>query len=80
MDPRRYDDNGDSLNNVVVIARKSDKSSIDGYGAPDEFLNKISSLFGTQVFKGKRCFWLPFMLQLGACHAIVWVANARFSL
>ena len=36
----RYDDNGDALNNVVVIARKSDKSSIDGYGAPDEFLNQ----------------------------------------
>ena len=40
---------------MVVIARKSDKSSIDGYGAPDEFLNKISSLFGTQVFKGEHC-------------------------
>lgn len=38
---------------VTVIQRKSDKSSIEGYGAPDEFLNKISNLLGEQVFKGR---------------------------
>ena len=56
---------------MVVIARKSDKSSIDGYGAPDEFLNKISSLFGTQVFKGAclsqkaLSIWGKFQVQSG---------------
>lgn len=49
----RYEDNGDSLNNVVVVARKADKSSIEGYGSPDEFLNKISPLLGEQVFSGE---------------------------
>ncbi|CAL5221090.1 g3219 [Coccomyxa viridis] len=48
----RYEDNGDSLNNVVVVARKSDKNSIEGYGSPDDFLNKISPLLGEQVFSG----------------------------
>ena len=49
----RYEDNGDSLNNVVVVARKADKSSIEGYGSPDEFLTKISPLLGEQVFSGE---------------------------
>lgn len=38
---------------VTVIARKSDKSSIDQYGAPDEFLDSIKNLLGEQVFKGE---------------------------
>ena len=50
----RYEDNGDSLNNVVVISRKADKGSIEGYGPPEEFLNKISSLLGKQVFVGMQ--------------------------
>ena len=50
----RYEDNGDTVNNVVVLTRKSDKSSIEGYGSPDEFLNKISSMLGTQVFSGGK--------------------------
>ena len=48
----RYEDNGDSVNHVVVISRKADKGSIEGYGSPEEFLNKISSLLGKQVFVG----------------------------
>ena len=50
----RYEDNGDSVNHVVVISRKADKGSIEGYGSPEEFLNKISSLLGKQVFVGGR--------------------------
>jgi len=49
----RYEDNGDSVNHVVVISRKADKGSIEGYGSPEEFLNKISSLLGKQVFVGE---------------------------
>ncbi|EIE25006.1 oxygen evolving enhancer 2 of photosystem II [Coccomyxa subellipsoidea C-169] len=49
----RYEDNGDNLNHVTVITRKSDKSSIDQYGAPDEFLNSIKNLLGEQTFKGE---------------------------
>ena len=52
----RYEDNGDSVNHVVVISRKADKGSIEGYGSPEEFLNKISSLLGKQVFVGGQNF------------------------
>ena len=38
---------------MVVVAKPSDKSSIEGYGGPDAFLNSIASMFGTQVFKGE---------------------------
>ena len=68
----RYEDNGDSLNNVVVVAKPSDKSSIEGYGGPDAFLNSISSMFGTQVFKGEAAvgmFW-PHHVGSGSMHAL----------
>lgn len=49
-----YEDNGDAVNHVDVIARKSTASSIDGYGAPDKFLNEvIRPLLGEQVFAGE---------------------------
>ena len=49
-----YEDNGDAVNHVDVIARKSTASSIDGYGAPDKFLNEIvRPLLGEQVFMGE---------------------------
>lgn len=49
----RYEDNGDNLNHVTVITRRSDKNSIEQYGPPDEFLNSIKNLLGEQVFKGE---------------------------
>ena len=48
----RYEDNGDAVNNLVVIAQKTDKNSITGYGGPDKFLNEFSYLLGKQVFAG----------------------------
>ena len=49
-----YEDNGDAVNHVDVIARKSTASSIDGYGAPDKFLNEVvRPLLGEQVFAGE---------------------------
>jgi len=48
-----YEDNGDAVNHVDVIARKATASSIDGYGAPDKFLNEVvRPLLGEQVFSG----------------------------
>ena len=59
--PRRYEDNGDSVNNLTVIVQKTDKTSIEQYGAPDKFLGDVSFLLGEQVFKGARrargCTW-----------------------
>ena len=49
---RRYEDNGDAVNNLVVISQKTDKNSITGYGGPDKFLNEFSYLLGKQVFAG----------------------------
>jgi photosystem II oxygen-evolving enhancer protein 2 len=49
-----YEDNGDAVNHVDVIARKASASSIDGYGAPDKFLNEVvRPLLGEQVFAGE---------------------------
>ena len=52
--PRRYEDNGDSVNNLTVIVQKTDKTSIEQYGAPDKFLGDVSFLLGEQTFKGAR--------------------------
>jgi len=49
----RYEDNFDAVNNLVVIKQKTDKSSIDGYGKPEEFLNQFSYLLGKQSYAGK---------------------------
>jgi hypothetical protein len=49
----RYEDNGDAVNNLVVISQKTDKNSITGYGGPDKFLNEFSYLLGKQVFSGE---------------------------
>lgn len=49
-----YEDNGDAVNHVDVIARKTSSGSIDGYGAPDKFLNEVvRPLLGEQVFAGE---------------------------
>lgn len=50
----RYEDNGDAVNNVVVIKTPSSKSSVDAYGSQDAFLKELQSLglFGKQAFSG----------------------------
>jgi len=49
-----YEDNGDAVNHVDVIARKSASGSIDGYGAPDKFLNEVvRPLLGEQSYTGE---------------------------
>jgi hypothetical protein len=49
---RRYEDNFDAVNNLTIISQNADKGSIDGYGSPEQFLDKISYLFGKQTFTG----------------------------
>lgn len=49
----RYEDNFDAVNNVTILSLPSDKGAIDGYGAPDKFLEQVSYLFGKQTFTGK---------------------------
>jgi hypothetical protein len=48
-----YEDNGDAVNNVVVLSQPTSKGSIDDFGAPDKFLESIGFLFGRQAFSGE---------------------------
>merc|ERR1719298_295728 len=49
----RYEDNFDAVNNLVVIKEKTDKSRIDDFGTPEQFLNSFSFLLGQQSYAGK---------------------------
>merc|ERR1719298_34956 len=49
----RYEDNFDAVNNLVVIEEKTDKSRIDDFGTPEQFLNSFSFLLGQQSYAGK---------------------------
>lgn len=50
----RYEDNGDAVNNFVVIKVPSSKGSIDAYGSQEAFLQEIQSfgLLGKQAYTG----------------------------
>eukprot|EP01025_Chloroclados_australasicus_P026829 TRINITY_DN2664_c0_g1_i1.p1 TRINITY_DN2664_c0_g1~~TRINITY_DN2664_c0_g1_i1.p1 ORF type:complete len:280 (-),score=48.67 TRINITY_DN2664_c0_g1_i1:361-1200(-) len=50
----RYEDNGDAVNNLVVIKLPSQKSSIEQYGSPEQFLGELQNigLFGKQAYTG----------------------------
>merc|ERR1711977_671772 len=49
----RYEDNFDAVNNLVVIKEKTDKSRIEDYGGPEQFLNSFPFLLGKQSYSGK---------------------------
>lgn len=49
----RYEDNGDSVNNLNVLVKQVGKGSITELGDPKAFLEKINYLFGDQVFTGQ---------------------------
>jgi len=49
----RYEDNFDAVNFVSILSQPTDKGSIDGYGAPEKFLESVQYLFGKQTFAGQ---------------------------
>merc|ERR1719428_17023 len=49
----RYEDNFDAVNNLVVIKEKTDKTRIEDYGGPEQFLNSFSFLLGQQMYAGQ---------------------------
>lgn len=58
----RYEDNFDAVNNLTVLCQTADKGSIDGYGSPEQFLDKVGYLFGKQTFTGAigwMLWWFP---------------------
>ena len=48
----RYEDNFDAVNNLIVLKEQTDKSNIEGFGSPDQFLNTYSFLLGQQSYSG----------------------------
>ena len=51
--PPRYEDNGDAVNNIIVLTQPTSKGSIEDFGAPDKFLENVAFLFGRQSFAGE---------------------------
>jgi hypothetical protein len=51
-----YEDNFDAVNFVSILSQPTDKGSIDGYGAPEKFLESVQYLFGKQTFAGACVF------------------------
>jgi hypothetical protein len=49
----RYEDNGDSVNSLLVIVKPTDKKSIEDFGTPDKFLADNGYLLGEQTFTGE---------------------------
>jgi hypothetical protein len=48
----RYEDNGDAVNNLVVIVKPTGNKSMSDFGSPSQFLQDNSNLLGEQVFSG----------------------------
>merc|ERR1712070_1192877 len=58
----RYEDNFDAVNNLVVIKEKTDKSRVEDFGSPEQFLNSFSFLLGQQMYAGQtmsECGFAP---------------------
>ena len=51
----RYEDNGDAVNNLVVIAKQTGNKSIEDFGSPDKFLSDNANLMGEDVWRGVLC-------------------------
>eukprot|EP00951_Prasinocladus_malaysianus_P027642 scaffold249067_cov38-Prasinocladus_malaysianus.AAC.1 len=49
----RYEDNFDAVNNLLVTVTKTDKSSIEDFGAPENFLRSVTYLLGQQSYAGQ---------------------------
>lgn len=48
----RYEDNGDAVNNLLVITKQTGNKSIEDFGSPDKWLQENSKLLGEDVWKG----------------------------
>lgn len=51
----RYEDNGDAVNNLLVICKSTGNKSIEDFGSPDKWLQENAKLLGEDVWKGKLC-------------------------
>lgn len=51
----RYEDNGDAVNNLLVICKSTGNKSIEDFGSPDKWLQENAKLLGEDVWKGELC-------------------------
>ena len=49
----RYEDNGDAVNNLLVICKSTGNKSIEDFGSPDKWLQENAKLLGEDVWKGE---------------------------
>ena len=49
----RYEDNGDAVNNLLVISKSTGNKSIEDFGSPDKWLQENAKLLGEDVWKGE---------------------------
>ncbi|KAJ9512501.1 hypothetical protein QJQ45_018991, partial [Haematococcus lacustris] len=49
----RYEDNAAAANSVMVLREQTDKSSMEEFGAPEQFLQRVAFLLGQQSFSGE---------------------------
>lgn len=52
--PSRYADNFDAVNSCYVVVQKSDKTKIEDYGSPEEFVKNFGYLLGKQAWAGEE--------------------------
>lgn len=50
----RYEDNGDAVNNLLVISKQTGNKSIEDFGSPDKWLQENAKLLGEDVWKGEQ--------------------------
>jgi hypothetical protein len=53
----RYEDNGDAVNNFVVLKNPTDKGKMSDFGDKAAFLNSVSYLLGRQAYSGAWGGW-----------------------
>ncbi|KAL6753267.1 oxygen-evolving enhancer protein 2, chloroplastic [Haematococcus lacustris] len=49
----RYEDNAAAANSVMVLREETDKGSMEEFGAPEQFLQRVAFLLGQQSFSGE---------------------------
>jgi hypothetical protein len=47
-----FEDNFDQVTNISVVIQKAEKSKMEDYGSPEQFLEKIGYLLGVQAYAG----------------------------
>lgn len=50
---RSYEDNGDAVNNLMVLTQPTGAKTIEDLGAPEKVLESLAFLLGKQNFEGK---------------------------